>query len=58
MALVCGDLHPGAFLHGSWMQFLHILSHDQVRWAADTFKIEFDSVYTWHASICITIQCQ
>ena len=35
---------PCAFQHDGWMDFLHIGYHDQVAWAADACKIEFDSV--------------
>ena len=44
------SIHPGAFLHNHWMDFLHIQYHDQGSRVADTCNIEFCSVpfeYLW-----------
>ena len=41
---VSPSVHPHAFLHNDWMDFLHIGYHDQVSWGADACKIVFGSV--------------
>ena len=38
------SVHPCAFLHDGWIDFLHVGYHDQVPWAADAWQTEFGSV--------------
>ena len=39
----CLNSCPHAFLCDGWMDFLHIGYHDQVPWAPDACKTEFDT---------------
>ena len=38
------SVHPCAFFHDNWIDFLHIGYHDQVPWATGAYKIEFGSM--------------
>ena len=45
--LVCSvhpSVHTPAFLHGGWLDFLHIWYHRQIPWPADEYNLEFGSV--------------